>query len=393
MTTTVYDAYQQVFALSMLTNMAVRMAGTPQALQQQLANELTAYLDDPGMRKNIGEWSVVWGPAVWQNPKRSTVLENAMYVAHRPEVAFPDGSVRDTYVVGVMATNPASIYGWLREDFTVDQAVKFADYDPRLGPPVKAAPHVREAFVSMGTATGLFHLVHDLVPPQGAPGAGSNIVDFLQGLRDVRKSTLIFAGHSLAGALAPTLALWLDKIGALRAFETKYVYPSAGATPGNAAFALEFRAHFSPTTPPLAKPYQCWNRMLWNTLDLVPHAWHVSDLSEAKTLYGNAPIKEISELIDVAILDSVGCGLDYTRLPNNPLPGQLCRLNEHLSPPQPLTVPPITAQDFVAQALGYQHVFAYQDLLGISFPALNVPLVPGVTHKQLHPHVGPTADT
>ncbi|MCA9710127.1 MAG: hypothetical protein KDK70_30085 [Myxococcales bacterium] len=374
------DAYQQIFTLSMLSNLAARLAGPPAALQQQLANELSAYLGNDEVRAAIGPWSVVWGPAVWQDPDRgSTVIDNAMYVAHRRGVVFPHGVVRDTYVVAVMATNPSSRYAWLQEDFRVFQAVEFAGYDPRGGPPVQGEPTPRKAFVSMGTATGLHHVVHDLIPPAGAPGAGTDIVTFLQGRSDAADATIVFTGHSLAGALAPTLALWLHELGALAPFHTAYVYPTAGATPGNAAYSLAFRVAFPPTRSG-DQPWQVWNRLLWNSLDVVPHAWHVSDLSEAKTLYGNAPIKEISAALDAGIVDSLASGMDYTRLPNATLPGTLMTHNPYTG--TTLVVPPVTAKDYVAQALGYQHVYAYRDIIGIELPSLDVPLVPGVSHVK-----------
>ncbi|MEN9864973.1 MAG: hypothetical protein RL748_563 [Pseudomonadota bacterium] len=49
--------------------------------------------------------------------------------------------------------------------------------------------------------------------------------------------TLIFTGHSLAGALSPTMAMFLYSDPANSGWKSIHVQPSAGATPGNAAFA------------------------------------------------------------------------------------------------------------------------------------------------------------
>ncbi|MBB4131566.1 hypothetical protein [Xanthomonas sp. 3075] len=88
---------------------------------------------------------------------------------------------------------------------------------------------------------------------------------------------------------------------------------------------------------------------MWNTLDCVPHAWTVPMLSQIKTLYGNAPIKEIDVLVDVAIANAVASTVNYRQIGNQPLTGTL-------------TGTPTTVVQFLDQ-MAYQHTTAYQALI------------------------------
>ncbi|WP_230583898.1 lipase family protein [Xanthomonas arboricola] len=284
------------------------------------------------------------GPQVWQAAD-SSLSGNAMYVAHTD--AMP--GIGEAYVVALSATNPESLYDWFTEDFDVSSVVDFATYTPLLGTaPVAAKKPVKpgSAVISMGAATGVWHLLN-MVSPSTALAPNTTLLDFLQAL-DGSKATVIFAGHSLGGALSPTLATWLKTNGKLDNFSAVHCYPTAGATPGNGGFAALY-AQALPSPAPGAAPYQIWNADLWNTLDCVPHAWTVPMLSQIKTLYGNAPIKEIDVLVDVAIANAVASTVNYRQIANQPLTGTL-------------TGTPTTVVQFLEQ-MASQHTTAYQALI------------------------------
>src|SRR5262249_8332005 len=130
-------------------------------------------------------------------------------------------------VVSSAATNPNSSYDWLQEDFDVGNVVRCTEPFPSLAH-YGAASGINP-YLSDGTARG----INNRRPLQSG---GATLLQFLSSVENT-SDTLIFAGHSLAGALSPTLALALfnpegGKL-SLSKWANVRVYPSAGATPGN----------------------------------------------------------------------------------------------------------------------------------------------------------------
>jgi len=340
-----YDQYQTVFALSSLSNWVSTRKGTAQALQADYQHVLHATLASAAAQDAIGTWELVWGPQVWQAPD-SQRSDNAMFVAKAGTVPGIEG---DVYVVAICATNPNSLYDWLVEDFDVSVVVDFATYDPLAGTvPVRTPKPVAPGTVviSMGTALGVWHLLN-MVSPASASAPGTTLASFLQTAAN-ENATVIFAGHSLGGALAPTMATWFERTGRLDGCKAVYCYPTAGATPGNTDFAALFQA----TLPPVIgnKPYQTWNRDLWNTLDAVPHAWVLAMLRQIKSLYGNKPIAGVDALVSFARANARASGVIYSQITNQPLQGT--RSGD----------PPTTTLAFLEQ-MRIQHGTAYEALI------------------------------
>ncbi|MEI9987796.1 MAG: hypothetical protein WDN69_34535 [Aliidongia sp.] len=181
--------------------------------------------------------------------------------------AFANGSLT---VVAIAGTNALSIYDWLVEDA-----------DVTLKQPVAWPGAPSGAWISEGTQIGLDKL--------NAMSSGTqSLAAYLAAAAGTGKNrTLIFTGHSLAGALSPTLALYLFTQGGLSlpAWQAVNVYPTAGYSPGNQAFSQFFTSLFEPTGN--TGTYQVWNRDVWNALDVVPRAWDYTTLTGLPTLYGN----------------------------------------------------------------------------------------------------------
>ncbi len=394
MTTPIYDAHRQVFALSLLSNRVMAMDGTPDALLDQLQFELSAFIrvaqpNPPPLTpsstfvQQFGAWELVWGPGgvggrsgAWQ------VLNNAVYVAYCPAVTLPNQSQPvPVYVVAIAATNPASLYDWVVEDAWVKDTVAFEGWNP-LAPPYTKYDQVSltTPLISMGTALGVGKLL-GLTAPANAAGAGQSLSQFLAGLNPPTGTTLCFTGHSLAGALAPTLALYLKTQSQLAAFDQVLVYPSAGATPGNGAFAKLYQKSFPAVTTGTA-PYQAWNLDMVNTLDVVPHAWAPGTLAQIPGLYGNtianAPAT-IKQAVAAAEATAASSKALYTPIANVHLQGTTFTQS-------PCMVPPATTEQFLVQAY-FQHMNAYWSepdgqpglILAEGLPQVSVPLLPGVT--------------
>lgn len=293
------DAYQRVFALSFLANGVMSEVAPRDVLAQRLFHKLSYYLTvppgaEPPDRKYqafaapdhrafaaLGQGEVVWGPAV--NATGLPWLKdatNAAFVARFADFHSPPGGpTGPVYVVAIAATNPTSLRDILIQDGFVDQVVAWEGFKPAdvVHGDAPVDPQTTP-YISRATAQGVSDLLLKLSPPDWAPAAGRSLMDFLAGVQE-EDAALIFCGHSLAGALSPTLALYLAESPErpLAGFGARvWTYPTAGATPGNQAFADRFAKRFGPVSWDGAVEtagYRLFNARLWNHYDVVPHAW------------------------------------------------------------------------------------------------------------------------
>lgn len=230
------------------------------------------------------DWDIVWGPAVYTFPL-TFLQDNMMFVVKQR-------SQPDNYVVAIRGTNGMSIWNWLEEDFRVLQKV---DWPVPANKPIKGTPKISEA-----THIGIEALLEKMIPKANMPGDNQSIKTFLSSVVQAGPAKINFTGHSLAGALAPTLALWFkqyqsiadnwDPSGNAHITTT----PFAGATAGNSDFSEYFNAQLGSVCD-----------RIHNTLDIVPHAWEQDTLKTMANLYTDAGIHmSVAEkvLLDVILL-------------------------------------------------------------------------------------------
>jgi hypothetical protein len=269
-----YPFIPTVFLMNIASNGASNITDTQSNLQQFLQVFLNGGTNPDGyvyegffpeMNAQLygGDWSVKWGPCVYCSAGTTTPTSatNAMYVAYSQSL--------DTYVVAIAATNPLSAFDWIAEDGTVDPHYA-ASWPPTLpfaiakqkNPPSTAA-------ISAATALGISDL---LTQPTMIDPAGGDLATFLNANKS-SSSTLIFTGHSLAGALSPTLAFYLNQNPANSGWKQVLVLPTAGATPGNQQFADAWIAAFPQQADSTSSFF--WNTDNVNQFDVVPHAWNV----------------------------------------------------------------------------------------------------------------------
>ena len=322
-----YTQQQTVFFLSMLSNLAISQTGTVDYLEQYLAEHIDAHLK--AQQGDIGVWTRVWGPAVYQAP-RSTVTDNVMYVAR-------SNATPSQYVVCVAGTNFNSVFDILIEDLFVGQQVPWFYGNPPSG-----------AAIAAGTFIGL-SVLQILTPGAAMPGAGQGVKDFLKAQAS-QAIQVITSGHSLGGALSPCLALWLldtQRTWDPQSRATITSEPSAGPTAGNATFAQYYDGRLGAVTT-----------NIHNSLDIVPHAWNDTDLAALPNLYNPPIVPDAIVNGLVAAARQLAKNGSYTQIETGlQLDGTV---NTTIVDPKRLAF-----ENYLVQA-GYQHIDAYFDLLHVT---------------------------
>lgn len=404
----VYDPYQRVFAMSMLANRVMAAHDDEDVLVKRLSWILSHYMTGagtpPGDKKwqptavmadvpdCIGKWELVWGPAVYPTASIKHVglydATNAAFIARCDRVDEGNTSRPTVYVVGVAATNPASLDDIFVQDGDVNRVVQWEKFDPSTNPSslaVKLSGTGDDGFpyISAATAHGLHDVWTRLTAPKWAPGSGQTIVQALAAMdlsQDKNGSMLIFAGHSLAAALTPMMALYVvERISKItnRFNCGVYAYPTAGATPGNQALVTWYNDKLAPAAPlgGTGSGYQILNARIWNSLDVVPHAWAITQhtdydgnpspmMPSIPGLYKKSPSDPdptgVDEVVGLAMKRARASGMAYWTLPGSMLNGTA---ESH----------PDSLLDFSREMLR-QHIEAYLEGLVLSD---GLPQIPG----------------
>lgn len=295
----------------------------------EAAKDIAALIDDALKTEKIlnNEWELVWGPVVFRFPFIAKTRDNTFYVAQNKKD-------RSRYVLAIAGTNPCEIWDWLIEDLSVEHQVHWA-----YGNAPAAAKISTSAVYSLGILQGA-------IPCLLRKGELMHLKTFLKlAVALHKKVSFTVTGHSLGGEMATTAALWLADTQLEwdpNSKATVSTYCFAGPTAGNAEWAAYYDSRLGDRT--------C---RVWNSKDVVPHAFNINDLSQIPDLYLSAGID--MEFLSRLMLDGLMTRLvrlrsNYTQIieGQDPLPG---------------TVDPSNGNSFFAQA-GYQHVDAYPKLLG-----------------------------
>jgi hypothetical protein len=359
-----YTLQQQAFALSMIASAGATDVASPSVVETDLEETINAFLD--ASPPPIGPWSIAWGPVVTEYSPN--IPSNAMFVAESTEGGNP------VYVVAIAATNLSSHFDVVVED--VGLALTWPSSSPVSWstPPDDLSPHV-----TTGTIDGVDVLL-EMVDPFSPT---STLVEFLATVADT-SATLVFTGHSLGGALAPALALALfgagdDGLLSRKAWGNVYLYPTAGPTVGDQDYAEYWNRAFPPVP---GSATTSWNQLVWNTMDVVPHAWW--DISALWSLYTSQI--NLSLCLDGVILDLEGrtakAGGTFVQPNNVSVPGTLATWSGASDKTPMFTY-------FLIETL-YQHTYAYFELLGVADLLQDYPFVNTLPNPMDNPDA-PTA--
>ncbi|UJR78345.1 Hypothetical protein I5071_3720 [Sandaracinus amylolyticus] len=285
----------------------------------------------PGLDRR---WKLVWGPAS-RRFAFTIFAQNLMFVVR-------DERDPTHLVVVVRGTNPVSPVNWLVEDFSIARLERW--------------PYAHDdasARVSMGTLIGLGEL-QAMRPGAGLPGSGASLhellIDEVRAARGARVKVSV-VGHSLGGALAPAVGLWLEDtrtasdVPGLRPWDPErradvHVFSFGGPTPGNRGFAARYDALLGART-----------HRVWNPLDPVPHGWERETVARLPRLY--EPKIRVDVLIDLVfrVTGHLSHDGDYRHVTGSAPSIEGARLHPSFA-------------RFWTQML-YQHSLAYLDLFGV----------------------------
>ncbi|KAF9490939.1 hypothetical protein BDN71DRAFT_140869 [Pleurotus eryngii] len=371
---TSYNIHQQIFSVSFASGIVTGCLGSQADLQQKMDESLQPSLD----RLNIGPWRVVWGPVAWKlNPDdTSSSADHSFYVARNAAADWGGRDLWNTYVIAIAGTATNSDVDF-HEDVDIDRIVDFETFASGGGSsaPVPVDPDSIDplkAYIALGTANG----VNRLLTIRSA-GDGTTLSQFLRRIPAVDDTRIVFTGHSLGGALSPTIALTALKAGILSNISpgNTFAYPIAGPTPGNRPFADLFAESF-PLVTVGPSAYQVWNANIWNHYDIVPHAWNIGsvegqNLWDILRIYGDLPSGLALEVALAIVYETntriTPSGIDY-------VPIQGSRILPVPAPPTPQTF------DELLAIAGPQHVQEYIRFVGAPVaPSLCEPPNPQAT--------------
>ena len=372
------DVFQQVFALSRASGAVNYDKGRQKTLQEQLQSQLNSALPLIG-----ADWKLVWGPVVWKHAPEnaSTGPDNSWYIAYHPNLQYEDGSVHPTYVIAIAGTPAKSLYVWAQENFAVITVSNFKAWVANgiQNPPFPSLHLLPDgAYIATGTVNTI-HLLLTTTSPESAASPGTTLLDFITNVDQSACPRFISTGHSLGGALSPSLALALVTAGAIPADRT-LTYPTAGPSPGDVGFTELFVQTFPPRKLPGAASYQGWNLNLVNTLDPVPQAWAINtslspkqNLFDIPGLYGDPILIGVKLTVWLGAIWSGSSGVVYKSIPSQYFTG---------------TPPPAAPTDLSAflKVVSREHVDAYTAEVGISMPLAEEDQVlrAGLTRKTVH---------
>ncbi|MEM1171406.1 MAG: hypothetical protein AAGJ08_20575 [Cyanobacteria bacterium P01_H01_bin.35] len=296
-----YDWQQKVISLIWLSyciSIPKTYFGSQEYLQKLATQSIKAVLADSKIRGLIGKWEMVWGCGVSQLGKKSVssdVNDHTIFI-----VKDLDSTEIDRYVISLAGTNPFSVQDMLLEDVNIAISKPWNNGEPWKTTEKLFKTNDKPA-VTKGISKSLRVLMTQI------KSDGKLLLDYLLELTSNAKKPIeiTVAGHSLAGAISPSLALSLveqqkewDKA---KIATTVKVVSVAGFSPGNGAFADYYDQTLGPNTV-----------RIWNRADIVPNVWEAEALKKVPGMYDPyIPTNLIFQLVFNQIAEGTCEAQDY----------------------------------------------------------------------------------
>ncbi|WP_231110394.1 lipase family protein [Burkholderia territorii] len=302
--------------------------GIPHPTVPQVKKIIVDRLNGSRMTRN-DQFAIVWGPAI--------VSDRNGYAANITAVL--QSTATGEYSVVTSGTNfesPLDLMG----DFSFGTLEPFSAY-------VRDCPS--DARISAGTNGALFYVLDT------PDSSRVKLADFL---RTVQPSSVVnVIGHSLGGALASAIVLYLKNQSGLQA-HTYNCQTFAGPTAGNAAFADYFNQQMRDRAV-----------RVFNSRDIVPMAWNADTILQVKDVYSDAGLDTpLDTKIAVDAVSLATRPLDYAQWGTPDLSASVTTpmqyrldgtVNGHI-------------RDFHTQ-VGYQHIYEYMTCLDMALSDIDIP--------------------
>lgn len=303
--------------------------GIPQPTAPQVKKIIVDRLNGSRMTRN-DQFQIVWGPAIVYDKTDG-------YAANITAVL--QSTATGEYSVVTSGTNFKSALDLLG-DFSFSTLEPFSAYVPDCPP---------DARISAGTNGALFFVLDT------PDSSRVKLADFL---RSVPPSSVVnVIGHSLGGALASAIVLYLKHQSGLQA-HTYNCQTFAAPTAGNAAFADYFNRQMRDRAV-----------RVFNARDIVPMAWNADTILHVKDVYSDAGLDTpLDTKIAVDAVSLATRPLDYAQWGTSDLSASVTTamqyrldgtVNGHI-------------RDFSTQ-VGYQHIYEYMTCLDMALSDIDIP--------------------
>ncbi|QRV82975.1 Lipase (class 3) [Ceratobasidium sp. AG-Ba] len=287
------NVYQQVFSVSLCTNMIRTDKNTAAELRKLLAEKVSPVLSDidPG-----------WSVACSLEEVALVPIHSSRKRLYRTLVV----SIAGTACNKVVIEQDSDIYHVIHPDSWASSGLDSLQTAPIIHDDATPTPE-DPPMISNGFGQAAHRLINYTMFYSEEPLFGEWLKSQEESHPDTR---FIFTGPSLGAALACSTAYVLTK-GNVLPRGNVFVYPTAGPSPGNMAFVKSFKELF-PSSEGTLTGYKHWNTNIINTLDAVPYGYCTDSsyttrtLDKATTMFGAPAVPFVQRMVDILINRSKG---------------------------------------------------------------------------------------
>lgn len=271
---------QTMLALAFLADLESSKAIKSQPEAETAAQtNINTFLQSDGCAQGIGAWELCQKPIIYVAhkdgaPKDTMTSRNTTVILKKvPLNTTKKETKTQEFVIGVAGTNFINSYDWFTEDVQITKQIPWSTNIVSYGTSEYTRPKTNlKKVVSESTAIALSNTWNI------GNSDGSTLTELLKNSLPTEGEVIIsVTGHSLGGAISPALALALEENKAdwcpsgVTATISTYIF--AGPTAGDKDWVKYLKENLDGVTS------------VYNSHDLVPHAWNLDMIKDMRTLF------------------------------------------------------------------------------------------------------------